>query len=305
MIGAGADVNGTDTNGHTALWLCASSGHRKCVELLITAGADVNLTLETKSSSTPLNAAAWNGMTSCAELLIQAGADVNKAAINWDTPLINAATNGHHKMIELLLNAGADISAATNIGDTALINAGFDGYVTCVNLLINAGADVNLPNDQGETALHQAAYMEQHACVSALIHAGGNVNVATKQVTTPLMEAARRNSGTKCMKLLLEAGATINKVNCFGNNALQMNLTSKRGNRNAAMYLLAAGEKLPAHVPESMQQTVSMYTLKATCREAIRNRLLELNPQLHLFNRVAQLGLPPALVSYLLYNVPF
>ena len=164
---------------------------------------------------------------------------------------------------------------------------------------------MNLPNGQEETALHQAADMEHHACVSTLIHAGGNVNVATEQATTPLMEPARRNAGTKCMKLLLEAGATINNVNCFRNNALQINLTSKRGNRNVAMYLLAAGEKLPAHVPESVQQTVSMYNLRATCREAIRNLLLELNPQLHLFNRVAQLGLPPALASYLLYNVPF
>ena len=104
-------MNGTDSNGHTALWQAASCGHHNCVELLITAGADVNLTFEMKSSSTPLKAAAWNGMISCAELLIQAGADVTKAAINLDTPLINAAFKGHHKMIELLLNAGADISA--------------------------------------------------------------------------------------------------------------------------------------------------------------------------------------------------
>ena len=43
--------------------------------------------------------------------------------------------------------------------------------------------------------------------------------------------------------------------------------------------------------------------LKHLCREAIRKHLTNLDPHRHLFGRITQLGLPKAIVEYLLYDV--
>ena len=43
--------------------------------------------------------------------------------------------------------------------------------------------------------------------------------------------------------------------------------------------------------------------LKEWCRLSIRKHLINLDAQLNLFHRIIQLGLPPPLVRYLLYNM--
>ena len=49
--------------------------------------------------------------------------------------------------------------------------------------------------------------------------------------------------------------------------------------------------------------SLSRPCLKSMCRGVIRNSVLNINPHVHLFNRVNQLGLPSLLAKYLVYDM--
>ena len=111
------------------------------------------------------------------------------------------------------------------------------------------------------------------------------------------------------IKLLLEAGAHINKYNCKGQNAINCNLEfASKASVEVAMPLFAAGEKLDGTIAAFVKEfttnnDITYGTLKFLCGETIRNHLININPRLHLFYRVAELGLPSLLVQYLLHNI--
>ena len=51
MLAAGAEVNSTDQDGATPLWLAAQNGHTETAQLLISAGADVNQAVDKGSNA--------------------------------------------------------------------------------------------------------------------------------------------------------------------------------------------------------------------------------------------------------------
>ena len=113
LLKYGANPNLTDSFWYqtkTALHIAARDGYTTCVELLIAAGADVNITDENKL--TPLHLAAYNGEKKAVELLIAAGADVNaeghfKAKRNA-TPLDAAIMKGHSRCAKIIREAGGE-----------------------------------------------------------------------------------------------------------------------------------------------------------------------------------------------------
>ena len=114
----------------------------------------------------------------------------------------------------------------------------------------------------------------------------------------------------QCITLLLKAGAHINRFNMFYQNALDEHFTNcKPPRKEIAMLLFASGEmsELTAgqddvEVPEYVVNSHLKLCLKHLCREAIRHHLIDLNSRLHLFSRIPELGLPPLLNEYLLYE---
>ena len=76
LVTAGADVNFTRDEGHTALMFAAMEGHEKCVEALITAGSDVN-TFSEEGKTTLWHAVCCLKSDKCLEALISAGANLN------------------------------------------------------------------------------------------------------------------------------------------------------------------------------------------------------------------------------------
>jgi len=100
LIKCGADVNGKDSGGTTALHLAASSNARDIVLLLLDHGAEVN---------TP--------------------------DIDGDTPLHNAAAKGHRNLVELLISRGANVNATDIHGFTPLNEAMRHNYVGTAGVL--------------------------------------------------------------------------------------------------------------------------------------------------------------------------
>ena len=344
LLVGGSDVNARDHNGYTALIYAAQNGNEICIDYLLHTGADVNL--RSNDGFTALVKAAENGHYKCVMALLRAGAKSTKYAL-W------AATfRGHDKCVYLLLKQGADVNETTE-GTPILIHPAEEGYEKCLDLLIRAGADVNATGPYGDTSLIKAARNGQTKCVDLLIKSGADVNHVNNKLSMALMKAAgngrdkiktvllnherninERNypssrnpnyskvavhSSIHCVKLLLAAGAHVNKANKAGFTALKCGITQHEGDtKELVMLLFSAGDtpdsttvingttappvgdfKIPEYLLEVMDP--QQMCLMDMCRRTIRKHLLQMS-HLNLFCVIPLLGIPSLLTNYLLYN---
>jgi ankyrin repeat protein len=79
--------------------------------------------------------ASSNGYVQVMELLLKAGANVNLKNNYGGTALIHASNKGHDKVVNLLLKAGADANLHDKSGWTARIYASDKGHTEVVELL--------------------------------------------------------------------------------------------------------------------------------------------------------------------------
>jgi ankyrin repeat protein len=141
LIDAGADVNIKTTGLMTLLHHVAISegDYKDITELLIAKGLDVNAKT-TVIDLTPLHAAAGIGNINVAEVLIKNGADLEAKAHDVHyTPLHVAARNDKKAAAELLIAKGADVNAKTLLDETPLDLAIAKKYEGLVDLLRKHG----------------------------------------------------------------------------------------------------------------------------------------------------------------------
>lgn len=135
LLAQGADADGADLDGRTALIEASWRGYARIVKSLIDAGADLRAVDNTK-----------------------------KNAVMW------AAINGHAPIIAELVAAGAPINDQDNEGITALMRAAWNSHPKAVEVLLKAGAKVNIRDKKGRTALDYAV-MSGNAEVRKILQA--------------------------------------------------------------------------------------------------------------------------------------
>jgi uncharacterized protein len=210
-----------------------------------------------------------------AKTLIDAGADVKLANHYGLTPLLLACTNGNAAMTELLLKAGADVNSTDKAGETALMIATRAGSIDVAKTLLahNAIVDAKEPGFQ-QTALMIAVRENHPDIVKLLIEHKANVNAQTRSGKppeprmpgagggshgvgivrggwpergmrnpaaggmTPLQFAAR-DGHLESAKLLIAAGADVNKVEANETTPLVMALINDK--MDVAQYLIEHG----------------------------------------------------------------
>ena len=114
-------------------------------------------------------------------MLIKAGADVNLTSRKGQTALAVAAATGKMNSIKKLIEAGADVNSyKKDDGTTPLIAAVENGHVECVRGLIHAGADLHIENKKVMRSLTAANknYSKQLTCVKKLIEAGTDIEIS-------------------------------------------------------------------------------------------------------------------------------
>ncbi|MBI60324.1 hypothetical protein CL657_03805 [bacterium] len=108
---------------------------------------------------TPLYFATIEGNKEVVEVLITAGADVNRASPNFDegwSPLHFAASEGDAEIVKVLVDAGAEVDKPNNKESTPLHLVVWRDHLEVCMVLVDAGANVDKPNENGSTPRNMA-----------------------------------------------------------------------------------------------------------------------------------------------------
>ena len=321
LIEAGADVNAIHCR-TTALAHAARFEQLKWVNLLIEAGANVNVADPSARSPVMnvVSASSFSTLEyrrNCVDMLIKAGADVNLGYMGY-FPLDKALSYKHFECVKILIQAGADVNKRNDVGQHPLHLA----LHACagksnLRLLLDSGADVNAEDQQRITVLmkavdvssklliersreyyrHQKPYQEPchlhrvrcRESVCLLLEAGAQINRKSFKGENALMIACSYlhpdvdEDQSDLYKLLHAAGETID-------GPIRPNFNHPCG------YIKHI------EIPEYFQELKENLDLKDLCREAIRKHLIDVDPHDNFFVRIPQLGLPSLIVDYLLYD---
>ena len=216
---AGADIDATDGERRTALWLAAANGRLSLLRALIARGADLNKPATKKR--TPVWTAAAHNHADAVRLLVDAGADLTAANNSRHaTPLAVACRRRHINVARELLRGGASdrtggaLSAAVEAADARLV------------ALMCASGGSPLGDARGEgVALIHACKMRYHDVVVALISRGADVYRTHHELddATPMMWAIEPTIGRPRVehewvpdealaKLLVEHGCDVDRL---------------------------------------------------------------------------------------------
>lgn len=140
--------------------------------------------------------------------------------------LIRAVYRKDHSAIRSIVAAGEDMNATDEDGRTPLMHAilAEDADTKTVGLLVELGADVNV-HDGGQnwTSLHFAARDQQADIVLALIESGANVEPIDCFGNTPLWRCVMEcQVDPAVVKILLEHGADPTRKNHHGASPLDI-----------------------------------------------------------------------------------
>jgi ankyrin repeat protein len=197
-------LNAVSYNGlDTPLHIAAGRGFKTIVQILLSAGAKVDV--ENRSRSTALSEAVrcYDYEPEIIELLVRAGANVNVSAPHLgESLLVWAVQKDAEDVVRLVLGAGANLENPTPLCLAARLR-----NVKIIRHLLGGGADVYArmgPEPWRTTALHcavEAGMILSRDAVQLLMEKGANVHAERFDGLTP-MQLAIRDHGEECGKAL-------------------------------------------------------------------------------------------------------
>ena len=244
----------------TEIWKAIEEDNLKQLQELLTDGADVNLS-DIDTGHSLLSRAISLGYLEISQLLLDAGADVNLGNDEGYTALMYVAREGNFEAVKLLIDSGASLALTNKDGGTALSMAAEAGEKDIVeyllpfydikerryalttlssgiirkqrredkvtNAFINAvklskfdevrnaianGIDVNAFSEDGETGIHIAVSRGDLETLDILLQAGANCEIKDEiEGWTPLMTAAYYHLPEFIIRLL-EGGPNANAI---------------------------------------------------------------------------------------------
>lgn len=236
-----------------------------------------------RGGMTPLLFAARQGAIESAQVLLAAGADINLGEPEFGfTPLLDALYNDHYDLAAVLVDKGADFTTGALYLAVEMHNLDYFGNrprkpvtdkldeLGFIKFVLEKGADPNgplkakLPGRQaqggisvpaGATPFYRAARSADLAVMRLLLEYGADPNRASNDHTTPLIAAATgqgaRFAGgderpepefVETIKLCLEEGADVNAANDRGDTP--MHAAAQRGADLIVEFLADHGARL-------------------------------------------------------------
>jgi ankyrin repeat protein len=210
LLQHGADINGRNRDGNTALHLAVFLGRAETAELLLKRGADVNAKNDDGATPVDLLTVPWEMTRFMSDIfdikLEREQVDAGKAKIremlsanpkfgaetlpnSEDNPkdLWTAAREGDLQAIKHYIKEGGDVNALGKMFQLSAISwSALHGQTEAVRLLIENGADVNIKSGDGATALHSAAFLGRSDIAKLLLENGANIQVRNNDGATPV-----------------------------------------------------------------------------------------------------------------------
>lgn len=238
-------VNEPTVDGTPALHWVVRMQDADTAQLLLKAGADVNLA--NRYGVLPLHLAIGNNDLPMVKLLLAAGADANSIDAAGDSCLVMAIRGGEQGIVEALLAQGArpDKSDKTFL-QTPLMVAAREGHAGIVRLLLARGARVDAQTRTGPTPAFRLPASNSGSKGEGIVRGGWperGERDPTPGAKTALLYAAREGH-LEVVKLLLEAGASLEKADADGVTPLLMAVLN--GQIPVAHHLLDRGANVRA-----------------------------------------------------------
>ncbi|KAM9357921.1 uncharacterized protein ankrd24 [Symphorus nematophorus] len=164
-----------DAEGKSAFHLCASRGRLDCLEVIISQGADLNVT--DGAGFHGLHLAAKNGQSECLKRLLQERLAVDCTDSIGRTPLHHAAVSGCLSCTETLWDFKANLDIQDGDGATPLILSAQMSRVELCVFLLGRDANANIQDNQGRSALMLACESDSVETVEALLRGGANTQL--------------------------------------------------------------------------------------------------------------------------------
>jgi len=218
-------------DGVTALHVAAQGGHLDTIQLLIEAGAEVEVKDEEDRSALLL--AVKGNYGEVASMLVQHGADPN-------TPYVDDEGESHNLLMDaiiveniefavLLIQNGADIGNEDEHKVSTLLQASHRGLTEVVKALLEKNSDkeyLNKPSDEGITPLIAASSEGHLDIVMLLLGVNAEVDAKDEDQTTAVMAASARGH-IPIAEALIAAKADVNLQNVDGHTALMFAYNGK------------------------------------------------------------------------------
>jgi len=249
--GASAEVNGLWTS--VLLRHLTSAKVLALTHLLIRFGANLN---SVEDECTGLQAASKAGNQVVVQVMLEAGADINIVGQDTavGTPIVEAIRRRDTEMMTLLIRRGADIDGAPRPGMLVpLTVAVTQGDPAPIALLIRSGADITRAiYPKARMALAIATVQNDHALPEMLVRHKREANV---EAWTMFLESSSSQNWDKDLdtaKLLLDSGAHINACPVwFEVSALDMSFAlvaaATWGRAHSCQMLLDSGANVGPH----------------------------------------------------------
>jgi uncharacterized protein len=250
--GNGGIIHDRPQGGLTSLMFAARQGAIETAQVLVAAGADLNVA-EPQYGFTAMQTAIFNGHYDMAAFLIEKGADVNDGSLYIAVEMRNLATYSNRPNPPEIDRRLTSLDVVTQ-----LLNRGADPNRPYTKTIPPRQAQGNINVTPGATPLFRAIRSTDLVVVRLLMDKGASPSVKTKDGSTPLMvasglgarrggdeevtEAEGRADPLEAIKLFLQAGADIHGVNMVGNTA--MHYAAQTGANRIVEFLATSGAKL-------------------------------------------------------------
>lgn len=194
----------------TEFLLAAEQGNANELQACLDKGVDINATNRQKRTAVII--ASLHKHYSCVELLISAGADIDKQDQTCFNPFLISCLTNDVTLLRIVLPANPDLDRLTRFGGVGITPASEKGHVDIVReLLTHTDINVNHTNFVGWTPLLEAIVLndggaKQQEIVKLLLDHGANPHMTDKYGKSPL-ELAREKGYHPIAELLLAAGA--------------------------------------------------------------------------------------------------
>ena len=209
LLQHGADINGRNRDGNTALHLAVFLGRAETAELLLKNGADVNTKNDDGATPVDLLGVPWemtrflsgplgikleqeqveSGKAKIREMLstdVKFGAETLPDLPDNSKDLWAAARAGNLEGIKHYIKEGGDVNALGQMFQlSALSWSALHGQTEAVRLLIENGVDVNIKSGDGSTPLHSAAFLGRTEVAKLLLENGANIQARNNDGATP------------------------------------------------------------------------------------------------------------------------